>query len=76
MQLIEITATIVSLSATGIMSFGKPDLVKYSLMLWILGSVLWFIIGYNTHVYGLMIVNTGMILFEIWALYKWYRVEK
>ncbi len=76
MQLIEITATIVSLTATGLMSFGKSDLVKYSLMLWILGSILWFYLGYINHMYGLMAVNVGMVVFEVLALYKWYKVKQ
>lgn len=74
MGLIELLATGVSLTATGLMSAGKTRLVKYSMVLWLFGSVLWFTVGYQNNVLGLMIVNTGFFVLESWGLYKWFKV--
>jgi hypothetical protein len=73
MHLIEIISTTVSLMATGLMSLGNTRFVKYSMLLWVVGSVLWFLIGYQNHILGLMITNAGFFILESWGLYQWHK---
>lgn len=71
--IIEIAAVVVSLTAAFIMTFGKPQWVWLSMLLWTSGSVLWGLIGLLTNNWALVIVNIGFFILEGIGFIRWVK---
>lgn len=65
----------VALSIVGAlyMTTGKPKHVPYSLLSYLLGSVLWSIYAVQTSQLSLLILNIFFIVVETIALFKWMK---
>ncbi|CAB4212528.1 hypothetical protein UFOVP1437_42 [uncultured Caudovirales phage] len=75
MNYIEIMAVITSLAAALILTEGKPHKVWMSLVLWLVGSMLWFIVGYAQGIFSLMFINVCFFFIELYGLFKWVKIK-
>ena len=73
MTILEICSTVVSLSAGAIIALAPSQYIKYSMVLWLIGSVLWMYYSYINQLMGLMIVSSCYIVIEAAGLIKHWR---
>ncbi len=74
--MIDMIAPIASLSAAFLMSRGNVRLIPYAYILYILGSILWILVGIHASLNSLVFTNVCFILLEVVALYKWVCYNK
>jgi len=72
---VECAAVGISLLAAFLMTLGNPSKVWISMALWAVGSILWFMVGYDKDVMGLMVVNVFFFIIEVYGLYKWFKIK-
>lgn len=75
MTLLEVAATLVSLSAAANMTLGKPTTVWISMFLWLMGSILWFSVGVSIDNMALIVTSVGYFVLEIISLIRWWRIR-
>lgn len=69
--MISYIAMILSLSGAMICALGKPSLMVYAKLIWLVANVLWIYIGINQGLTSLVLTYVGFLLIEGYGLYKW-----
>ena len=54
---------------------GKPELIKYGFIFWVIGGVLWIIYTYSAGLWSLVAVNVLFTIVEVFGVYKWYKYK-
>jgi hypothetical protein len=71
-MILEIAAPVVSLTAAITMAFGRADKVWIAMILWVFGSILWFMYGLKVDSVSLMLTSVGYLFIETIGLIKWW----
>ena len=64
-------ATILSLGGALILSYGKPALVKYTALAFLLGSTLWAVYAILLQLWPVLILNVAFAMIEARSVYHW-----